>query len=87
MYCLQRLIEKLILFNKRNTGDLYIDENTYRENIQSVLAELESMVHSYADMLPQEEVGWLSMRYLKDSYVLKALEGDERKRNFEPEGL
>lgn len=45
------------------------------------------MVHSYADMLPQEEVGWLSMRYLKDSYVLKALEGDERKRNFEPEGL
>lgn len=80
-----RKVENLI--NKRNTGDLYIDENTYRENIQSVLAELESMVHSYADMLPQEEVGWLSMRYLKDSYVLKALEGDERKHNFEPEGL
>lgn len=80
-----RKVENLI--NKRNTGDLYIDENTYRKNIQSVLAELESMVHSYADMLPQEEVGWLSMRYLKDSYVLKALEGDERKHNFEPEGL
>lgn len=80
-----RKVENLI--NKRNTGDLYIDENTYRENIQSVLAELESMVHSYADMLPQEEVGWLSMRYLKDSYVLKALEGDERKHNFEPEGI
>lgn len=80
-----RKVENLI--NKRNTGDLYIDENTYSENIQSVLADLESMVHSYADVLPQEEVGWLSMRYLKDSYVLKALEGDERKRNFEPEGL
>lgn len=80
-----RKVENLI--NKRNTGDLYIDENTYKENIQSVLADLESMVDSYADMLPQEEVGWISMRYLKDSYVLKALEGDERKRNFEPYGL
>lgn len=80
-----RKVENLI--NKRNTGELYIDENTYSENIQSVLDDIESMVHSYANMLPQEEVGWLSMRYLKDSYVLKALEDDERKRNFEPEGL
>jgi hypothetical protein len=80
-----RKVENLI--NKRNMGDLYIDENTYSENIQSVLADLELRVRSYANILPQEEVGWLSMRYLKDSYVLKALEGDERKRNFEPEGL
>ena len=80
-----RKVENLI--NKRNTSGLYIDENTYSENIQSVLADLESMVCSYADMLPQEEVGWLSMRYLKDSYILKALEDDKRKRNFEPEGL
>lgn len=79
-----RKIENLI--NNRNT-DLYINENTYRENIQSVLADLESTVRSYADMLPQEKVGWLSMRYLEKSYVLDALEGDERKRNFEPEGL
>lgn len=80
-----RKVENLI--NKRNTGDLYIDEETYSNNINNVLSDLESMVRSYADMLPQEEVGWLSMRYLKDSYVLKALEGDKRKRNFEPEGL
>lgn len=80
-----RIVENLI--NKRNAGKLYIDENTYSENIQSVLTNIEEMVNLYADVLPKEEVGWLSMRYLKDSYVLKALEGDNRKRNFEPEGL
>lgn len=80
-----RKVENLI--NKRNTGDLYIDEKTYTQNIQEVLADIENMVHEYADMLPQEEVGWLSMRYLKDSYILKSLEGDDRKQNFEPEGL
>lgn len=80
-----RKVENLI--NKLNTGNLYIDENTYTENIQRVLADLEEMVHSYANIIPQKDVGWLSMRYLKDSYILKALEGDARKRNFEPEGL
>ena len=80
-----RKVENLI--NKRNTGDLYIDEDTYSQNIQEVLSDIEDMVSAYADVLPQEEVGWLSMRYLKDSYILKSLEGDERKRNFEPEGL
>lgn len=80
-----RIVENLI--NKRNAGKLYIDENTYSENIQGVLTDIEEMVNLYADVLPKEEVGWLSMRYLKDSHVLKALEGDNRKRNFEPEGL
>lgn len=80
-----RKVENLI--NKRNIGGLYIDANTYSENIQDVLEVLENMVHDYANMLPQEEVGWLSMRYLKDSYILKALENDSRRRNFEPEGL
>lgn len=80
-----RKVENLI--NKRNTGDLYIGEETYTQNIHGVLADIEKMVREYADMLPQEEVGWLSMRYLKDSYILKSLEGDERKQNFEPEGL
>lgn len=80
-----RMVENLI--NKRNAGGLYIDENTYSKNIQSVLTDIEEMVNMYSDVLPKEEVGWLSMRYLKDSYVLKALEGDNRKRNFEPEGL
>ncbi len=80
-----RKVENLI--NKRNTGDLYIDTNTYSENIQDVLEVLENLVHDYAKMLPQEEVGWLSMRYLKDSYILKVLENDSRRRNFKPEGL
>ena len=80
-----RKVENLI--NKRNTGDLYIDEGTYTHNIQEVLADIEKMVHEYAEMLPQEEVDWLSMRYLKDSYILKSLEGDVHKQNFEPEGL
>lgn len=80
-----RKVENLI--NKRNTGDLYIDEDTYTQNIQAVLSDVERMVSDYANVLPQEEVGWLSMRYLKDSYILKSLDGDERKRNFEPEGL
>lgn len=80
-----RKVENLI--NKRNTGGLYIDEETYAQNIQDVLSDLEQVVHDYADMLPQEEVGWLSMRYLKDSYILKSLKDDERKRYFEPEGL
>lgn len=80
-----RKVENII--NKRNTGDLYIDENIYKQNIKEVLADIEKMVHKYADMLPQEEVSWLSMRYLKDSYILRTLGDDERKRNFEPEGL
>lgn len=80
-----RKVENLI--NKRNTGDLYIREETYTQNIHDVLADIEKTVCEYADILPQKEVGWLSMRYLEDSYILKALEGDERKRNFEPEGL
>lgn len=80
-----RKVENLI--NKRNAGDLYIGEDTYTQNIQGVLDDIEKMVYEYANMLPQEEVGWLSMRYFKDSYILKSLEGDERKRNFEPEGL
>lgn len=80
-----RKVENLI--NKRNTGDLYIGEDAYTQNIQDVLSDIEKMIHKYADVLPQEEVGWLSMRYLRDSYILKSLDGDERKRNFEPEGL
>lgn len=80
-----RKVENLI--NKRNTGGLYIDEDTYIQNIQEVLSDIEEMVLEYAELLPQEDVGWLSMRYLKDSYILKSLNNDERKRNFEPEGL
>lgn len=80
-----RMVENLI--NKRNAGKLYIDEDTYSENIKSVLTDIEKMVDLYADALPQEEVSWLSMRYLKDSYVSKVLKDDNRKRNFEPEGL
>ncbi len=80
-----RMVENLI--NKHNAGKLYIDEDSYSKNIQSVLTEIEKMVELYAEDLPKEEVDWISMRYLKDSYVLKALAGDNRKRNFEPEGL
>lgn len=80
-----RMVENLI--NKRNAGELYIDEKSYSNNIQSVLKDIEEMVKLYADVLPKEEVGWLSMRYLKESYLLNALEDDDRKRNFEPEGL
>ncbi len=80
-----RIIENLI--NKRNAGGLYIDEDTYAQNIQDVLTNIEGMVSTYANMIPQEEVGWLSMRYVKDSYILKSLKDDFRKRNFEPEGL
>lgn len=75
------------LIDKRNTGNLYIDEDIYIQNIQEVLADIEKMVFEYANKLPQEEICWLSMRYFKDSYILRSLEGDERKRNFEPEGL
>lgn len=80
-----RKVENLI--NKRNSGDLYIDEDTYKDNIQEVLADMESMVSIYADALPQEDVSWLSMRYLKESYILKSLDNDERKLNFQPKGL
>lgn len=80
-----RMVENLI--NKRNTGDLYIDQNTYADNMQEVLSDLERMVQEYSEALPKKDVAWLSMRYLKDSYILKSLEDDERKRNFEPEGL
>jgi hypothetical protein len=80
-----RIVENLI--NKRNSGGLYIDEDTYTLNIQDVLTSIEGMVSTYANMIPQEEVGWLSMRYVKDNYILKSLKDDPRKRNFEPEGL
>ena len=80
-----RKVENLI--NKRNTGKLYINEDTYRNNIQEVLFDLERIVQEYAEMIPQEEVGWISMRYLEDSYILKSLEKDERKHNFKPDGL
>ena len=80
-----RKVENLI--NKRNTGDLYINEETYTQNIQEVLADIEKMIHNYTEMLPLEKTCWLSMRYIKDSYILKSLEGDKRKQNFEPEGL
>ena len=45
------------------------------------------MMDKYSDMIPKEEVGWLSMRYLKDSYILKSLTDESLRRNFEPEGL
>lgn len=80
-----RKVENLI--NMRNTGGLYIDQDIYDKNIHEVLAEIEGLVSGYADVLPQEEVGWLSMRYLKESYILKSLTGDDRKKFFEPEGL
>lgn len=80
-----RIVENLI--NKCNEGGLYIDEETYAKNIQDVISTIEDMVSDYSAMIPKEEVGWLSMRYLKDSYILKSLENDVRKSNFEPEGL
>lgn len=80
-----RIVENLI--NKRNNGGIYIDEETYSQNIQEVLSTVENMVHKYSAMISQEEMGWLSMRYLKDSYLLKSLGNDVRMHNFEPEGL
>lgn len=81
-----RMVENLI--NKCGTGELYIDENIYRANINEVLRNLEKKVDSYVETfsLEKKKVSWLSMRYLKDSYLLKVLEGDERK-HFEPDGL
>lgn len=81
-----RKVENLI--NKRNEGGLYIDEKIYLDNINDVIGEIDDMVNEYVNQLPQQEYGWLSMRYLKDSYILKSLKDeDEHKHNFEPEGL
>lgn len=80
-----RIVENLI--NKCNKGELYINEKTYIDNIHPVLSSIESMVADYANMIPQEEVGWISMRYVEDSYLLKSLKGDPRMLNFEPKGL
>ena len=80
-----RIVENLV--NKCNEGALYINEKTYIDNIHPVLSSIESMVADYANMIPQEEVGWISMRYVEDSYILKSLKDDPRRRNFEPEGL
>lgn len=80
-----RMVENSI--NRLNTGNLYISEDTYRNHIHSVLDTLEAKVHQCADKLPQKDVTWLALRYLKESYVLKALEGDERRQKFEPTGL
>ncbi len=80
-----RIVENLI--NKRNEGGLYIDQTTYNNNINAVLEDVKAMMDKYSDMIPREEVGWISMRYLKDSYILEALTGKSIRRNFEPEGL
>ena len=80
-----RKVENLI--NKSNLGDLIIDENTYKENIDSVINELEKTVSTYEKMFSKDNISWISMRYLRDSYILKALDGNEYKKNFEPEGL
>lgn len=80
-----RIVENLI--NKCNEGELYINEKIYMDNIQSVLASVERMIADYANMIPQEEVGWVSMRYVQDGLILKSLKDDPRKHNFEPEGL
>lgn len=80
-----RKVENLI--NKRNTGDLYINEETYTQNIGDVLEDIDEMVRKYAEMLPQEDVDWLSMRYLEDSYILESLKNNVREQSFKPEGL
>lgn len=80
-----RMVENSI--NRLNTGNLYISEDTCRNHIHSVLDTLETKVRQCADKLPQEEVTWLALRYLKESYILKALEGDNRRQKFEPTGL
>ncbi len=81
-----RIVENLI--NKKNEGGLYIDQTTYDNNINAVIKkDIKAMMDKYSDMIPKEEVGWLSMRYLKDSYILKSLTDESLRRNFEPEGL
>ena len=80
-----RIVENLI--NKKNEGGLYIDQTTYDNNINAVIEDIKAMMDKYSDMIPKEEVGWLSMRYLKDSYILKSLTDESLRRNFEPEGL
>lgn len=80
-----RIVENLI--NKRNKGDLYITQATYDNNIDAVIEDIKAMMDRFSDMIPKEEVGWLSMRYFKDSYIVKALKEESLRRNFEPEGL
>lgn len=80
-----RIVENLI--NKKNEGDLYIDQTTYDNNINDVIEDIKAMMDRFSDMIPREEVGWLSMRYLKDSYIVNALTDESLRRNFKPEGL
>lgn len=80
-----RIVENLI--NKRNEGDLYITQTTYNNNIEAVIEEIKDKMNRLSDMIPKEEVGWLSMRYLEDSYIVKAIKEESLRRNFKPEGL
>lgn len=80
-----RILENMIA--KKNKDDLYISQKTYDANILAVIEELQAMVDEYSGMIPKEEVEWLSMRYLAESPILKALEDASLRRHFEPEGL
>lgn len=80
-----RIVENLI--NKRNGGELYISQTTYNDNIDEVIKDIMGMMDRFSGMIPKEEVGWLSMRYLEDSYIVKAIKEESLRRNFKPEGL
>lgn len=81
-----RIVENMIS-NNRKDGALVINADTYSENIETVLETLEKMIGRYSVGLSSDSVGYGSMRFVENSLIEKALENDDRRKNFEPEGI
>lgn len=81
-----RIIENLIS-NSRTDGTLVINAETYEENIEGALSALEGMISKYSAGLSSDSAGYVSMRFVEDSLIEKALKYDNRRKNFEPEGI
>lgn len=75
--------------NKCVDGNLFITQETYTKNIKDALISLENSVDTYASALQKEDVDWVSMRYVENSYIFSSLNqlNDPRKNHFVPQGL
>ncbi len=81
-----RKIENII--SNKKDGKLYIDLDTYKENIGEALNIVEDMIQRYSQDIASEDVSWGSMRFVKDSYIVDAIdEADPRRKFFEPRGV
>ena len=81
-----RLVENII--TKRNTGNLYITIDTYKNNINDILTLVESNVKSYSKDIQSDDVSWGSLRFVKESLIVESLkENAERRKHFEPYGI